>query len=87
MEKVNGDETEASYETASPNELHNSGDFQQLLLEREHCNFLIGTKSHVSIRLLDRTIGCDLANVRPIGNVCYDLQKRLHTTIGLFCWW
>ena len=24
----------------------------------------------------DRTIGCDLTNVRPIGKVCYDLQKR-----------
>ena len=26
--------------------------------------------SHRIVRLLDRTIGCDLANVRPIGNVC-----------------
>ena len=34
--------------------------------------------------MLDRTIGCDLANVRPIGNVCYDFQKRSHTAIGLF---
>ena len=33
---------------------------------------------HRIVRLLDRTIGCDLANVRPIGNVCYDLQKRSH---------
>ena len=36
------------------------------------------------VRLLDRTIGCDLANVRPIGNVCYDLQKRSHTAIVFF---
>ena len=43
--------------------------------------------SHRIVRLLDRTIGCDLANVRPIGNVCYDLQKLSHTAIGLFCWW
>ena len=34
--------------------------------------------------MLDRPIGCDLANVRPIGNVCYDLQKRSNTAIGLF---
>ena len=33
-------------------------------------------QSHRIVRFLDRTIGCDLANVRPIGNVCYDLQKR-----------
>ena len=33
---------------------------------------------HRIVRLLDRTIGCDLVNVRPIGNVCYDLQKRSH---------
>ena len=26
--------------------------------------------------MLDRTIGCDLANGQMIGNVCYDLQKR-----------
>ena len=26
--------------------------------------------------MLDRKIGCDLTNVRPLGNVCYDLQKR-----------
>ena len=40
--------------------------------------------SHRIVRLLDRTIGCDLANARPIGNVCYDPQKRSHTAIGLF---
>ena len=34
--------------------------------------------------MLDRTIGCDLANVRPIGNICDDLQKRSHTAIGSF---
>ena len=33
------------------------------------------------------TIGCYLANVRPIGNVCYDRQKRSHTAIGISCWW
>ena len=36
-------------------------------------------QSHRIVRLLDSTIGCDLANVRPIGNVCYDLQKRSHS--------
>ena len=36
---------------------------------------LLKPQSHRIVRLLDRTIGCDLANVRPIGNVCYDLQK------------
>ena len=33
-------------------------------------------QSHRIVLLLDRTIGCELANVRPIGNVCYDLKKR-----------
>ena len=32
--------------------------------------------SHRIVRLLDRTIGCYLTNVRPIGNVCYDRQQR-----------
>ena len=41
-------------------------------------------QSHRIVRLLDRTIGCDLANERPIGNVSYDLQKRSHTAIGLY---
>ena len=40
-------------------------------------------QSHRIVRFLDRTIGCDLANVRPIDNVCYYLQKRSHTAIGL----
>ena len=44
-------------------------------------------QSYRIVRFLDRTTGFDLANVRPIGNVCYDLQKRSHTAIGLFCWW
>ena len=48
---------------------------------------ILKPQSHRIIRLLDRTIGCDLANVRPIGNVCYDLQNRSHSAIGLFCWW
>ena len=30
--------------------------------------------------------GCDLAKVRPIGNVCYDLQQRSHTAIDLYGW-
>ena len=44
---------------------------------------LIKPLSHRIVRLLDRTIGCYLANVRPIGNVCYDRQQRSHTAIGL----
>ena len=43
--------------------------------------------SHRIVRLLDRTIGCYLSNVRPIGNVCYDRQQRSHTAIGLSSWW
>ena len=44
--------------------------------------------SHRIVRLLDRTIGCYVANVRPIGNVCYDhRQQRSHTAIGLSSWW
>ena len=43
-------------------------------------------QSHRIVRFLNRTIGFDLANVRPIGNVCYDLQKRsVAYSIGLFC--
>ena len=34
-------------------------------------------RSHGIVRFLDRTIGCDWAKVRPIGNICYDLQQRL----------
>ena len=43
--------------------------------------------SHRIVRLLDRTIGCYLANVRPIGNVCFDRQQRSHTAIGHSSWW
>ena len=28
-----------------------------------------------------------MANVRPIGNVCYDRQQRSHTAIGHSSWW
>ena len=35
------------------------------------------------VRFLDHTRGCDLANMRPIDNVCYDLQTQSHTAIGL----
>ena len=45
------------------------------------------TQSHRIVRFLDRTIGCDLANVRPIGNVCYDLQKRSAYCDRSFDWW
>ena len=48
------------------------------------CWVYLKPQSHRIVRLLDRTIGCDLANVRPIGKVCYDLQKRSHTAIGIF---
>ena len=44
---------------------------------------LVKPVSHRIVRLLDRTIGCYLANVRLIGNVCYDRQQRSHTAIGL----
>ena len=54
--------------------------FEHFLLHR-----FLKPQSHRIVRLLDRTTGCDLANVRPIGNVCYDLQK--HTAIDIFCWW
>ena len=36
--------------------------------------YIFKPQSHRIVRLLDRTIGCDLANVRPIDNVCFDLQ-------------
>ena len=41
-------------------------------------------QSHRIVRLLDRTIDCDLANVGPISNVCYDLQKRSRAIVE-FC--
>ena len=40
--------------------------------------------SHRIVRFLDRTIGCDWPKVRPIGNVCYDIQQRSHTAINLY---
>ena len=46
----------------------------------------IKPKSQRIVRFLDRTIGCDWAKVRPIGNVCYDLQQRSHTATGLYAW-
>ena len=44
----------------------------------------IKPQSHRIVRFLDRTIGCDSAKMRPIGNVCYDLQQRSHTAIDLY---
>ena len=32
-------------------------------------------QSYRIVRFIDRTIGCDWAKVRPIGNVCYDLSS------------
>ena len=43
-------------------------------------------QSHRIVRFLDRTIGCNWADVRPIGNVCYDLQQRSHIAIDLYVW-
>ena len=43
-------------------------------------------QSHRIVRFLDRAIGCDWAQVLPIGNVCYDLQQRRHTAIDLYAW-
>ena len=43
-------------------------------------------QSHRIIRFLDRTIGCGWTKVRPIGNVCYDLQQRSHAAIDLYAW-
>ena len=34
----------------------------------------VKTHSYRVVRFLDCTIGCDLANMRPISNACYDLQ-------------
>ena len=46
----------------------------------------VKVESHRIVQFLDRTIGCDWAKVRPIGNVCYDLQQRSHTAIDLYAW-
>ena len=40
-------------------------------------------QSHRIVRFLDRMIGCDLAKMGPIGNVCYDLQYSGRTAIDL----
>ena len=32
-------------------------------------------QSHRIVRYLDRVIGCDLVEIRPIGNVCNDLHS------------
>ena len=37
---------------------------------------IIKPQSHRIVRFLGRTIGWDWAKVRPLGNVCYDLQQR-----------
>ena len=55
--------------------------------EIKRCCDTLKPLSHRIVRLLGRTIGCYLANVRPIGNVCYDRQKRSHTAISLSSWW
>ena len=47
---------------------------------------LIKPHSYRIVRFMDRTIGCDWAKVRPIGNVSYDLQQRSHTAIDLYPW-
>ena len=39
---------------------------------------------HRIIRFMDRTIGCDWAKVRPVVNVCYDIQQRSHTAIDIY---
>ena len=41
-------------------------------------------QSHRIVRILDRTTGYNLAEMRPIGKVWCDLQKRAHTAIGLW---
>ena len=43
-------------------------------------------QTHRIVRYLDRTIGCDWAKVRSIGNVCYDLQQRARTATDLYAW-
>ena len=48
--------------------------------------FRSSSQSHRIVRFLDRTIGCDWAKVRPIGNVCYDIQQWSHTAIDLYAW-
>ena len=47
---------------------------------------LLKPQPHRIVRFLDRTIGCDWAKVRQIGNVCYDLQQLSHTAIDLYAW-
>ena len=59
-----------------------------LCCEHRIVSLSVKPQSHRIVRLLDHTIGCYLANVRPIGNVCYDRQQRSHTSIiGLSSWW
>ena len=49
-----------------------------------HRRSTVKPQSHGIVRFLYRAIGCDLAKMRHIGNVCCDLQQRSHTAIGLW---
>ena len=49
-------------------------------------NVVLKPQSNRIVWFLDRAIGCDWAKVRPIGNVCYDLQQRSHAAIDLYAW-
>ena len=44
-------------------------------------NQLLKPQSHQIVRFVDRTIGCDLVQLRPIGNVCCDLLLRSHAVV------
>ncbi len=43
----------------------------------------IKPQSHRIVRFFDRAIGRDLTELRPISNVCYDLQQWSYIAIAL----
>ena len=47
---------------------------------------MVKPQSHLIVRFLNRTIGCDWAKVRPNGNVFNDLQQPSHAAIDLYAW-
>ena len=64
----------------------NSRDADLCIHDHTFVCWIIKPQSHRIVRFLDRTISCDWAKVRPIGNVCYDLQQQTHTAIDLYTW-
>ena len=68
-----------SFKSVSPKQVSDSNSYSIIGQSSQMRN--LRPLSHWIVRFIDRTIGCYLANVRPIGNVCYDRQQRSPPTI------